>query len=104
MLVAALAVVANDADTALSAQLPVPINDPLNEPVFICAEDDTTPDGNIVGAYDADVANDAVAGVNVMLVAALAVVANDELTALLAQLPVPTNVPIKEPLKLPVLI
>ena len=34
--------------------------------------------GNIVGAYDADVANDAVVGTNVIEVAALAVVANDE--------------------------
>ncbi len=49
-------------------------------------------------------ASDAVAGVNVILDAALAVVANDDETALFAQLDVPVNVPVNEPLKLPVLI
>ena len=51
----------------------------------------------MVGANDADVANDDVNGVNVIDVAADAVVAKDALTAVLAS-------PINEPVKLPVLI
>jgi hypothetical protein len=47
--VAAEAVVANDEEIALLAQLLVPINvpvnDPLNEPVLICWELDTVPTG-----------------------------------------------------------
>ncbi len=61
-------------------------------------DDDTIPVGSIVGANDADVANDAVLGVNVILVAALAVI------AFAAQLLVPTKFPVNDPLKLPVLI
>ena len=92
----------------------VPINEPVNEPVFICDELDTTPLGNVAfTAYDdvianeavlgikvilvaalAVVLNDAVEGMNVMLVAALAVVLNDELIALLAQLLVPNSEPV----------
>ena len=57
-----------DADTALVAQLDVPINVPVNEPVklpvLICVDEDTNPLGNIVGAKEA-------------VVAKLAVVAND---------------------------
>lgn len=34
----------------------VPVNEPLNEPVFICAELDTVPDGSMVGANEADMA------------------------------------------------
>lgn len=64
MLVAALAV------TAFCAQLLVPVNSPVNEPVndpvLICAELETIPAGNMVGAYDA-------------LVAKLAVPCNDPL-------------------------
>ena len=49
-----------DADTALVAQLDVPINVPVNDPVklpvLICVEEDTTPLGNMVGANDAVVA------------------------------------------------
>lgn len=63
-----------------------------------------TPIGSIVGAYDADVEKDAVVGVNVILVAALAVVANDADVTLLAQLLVPIKVPVNEPEKLPVFI
>lgn len=96
---------------------------PLNEPVLICWELLTSPLGNIVGAYEADVANEAVAGVNVIDVAALAVVENDadvgvnviEVAAdavvandaditLLAQLLVPINSPVNDPLNDPVLI
>jgi len=108
MEVAALAVDAKEDDTVLFAQLDVPIktpvNDPLNEPVLICVEDDTVPTGSTVGANDAEVANDAVAGVNVIEVAALAVDAKDDDTALLAQLEVPINVPTNDPLNEPVLI
>jgi hypothetical protein len=54
------------------------------------------------------VANDAVAGVNVIDVAADAVVAKEEETALLAQLLVPNNdplwIPINDPVNDPVLI
>jgi phage/plasmid primase-like uncharacterized protein len=99
--------------TALLAQLlvpiSVPVNDPLKLPVLICADDDTVPEGNIVGANEADVANDAVVGINVILVAADAVVANDAVTGvnvidvaadadteLLAQLDVPNSEPVKE--------
>ena len=55
----------------------------MNEPVLICAELETVPIG--IGAYDADVAN-------------------EEEIALLAQLEVPINVPVNDPLKDPVLI
>ena len=50
------------------------------------------------------VANDAVDGVNVMEVAALAVVAKELLIALDAQLDVPIKVPVNDPLNEPVLI
>jgi hypothetical protein len=92
--VAADAVVANELEIALLAQLAVPnveplcvpINDPVNEPVLICAELDTVPVGNPLGiTYDA-------------------VVANEEEIALLAQLPVPVNEPVNEPVNDPVLI
>lgn len=86
MLVAALAVVANEELTELDAQLEVPSNVPVNEPVklpvLICTELDTTPLGNMVGA-------------------------NEALTATLelcAQLAVPVNVPTNEPVNDPVLI
>jgi hypothetical protein len=65
--------------------------------VLIWVELLTIPAGNIVGANDAVVANDDVNGVNVIDVAADAVVANDALTAVLAS-------PINDPVKLPVLI
>ena len=55
----------------------VPINEPVNDPVLICKELLTIPLGNIVGAKDAEVANDAVSGVNVIDVAADDVSAND---------------------------
>jgi hypothetical protein len=48
--------------------------------------------------------NEPVLTVNVMDVAAEAVVANDEEIALLAQLLVPINVPVNDPLNDPVLI
>ena len=82
----------------------------MNEPVLICVELDTVPVGNCVDeeiipagkpegyTYDAVVANDAVLGVNVMDVAALAVM------ALFAQLLVPVNDPTNEPVNEPVLI
>ncbi len=92
--VAADAVVENDALTAVLAS---PINDPVKDPVLIWVELLTIPAGNIVGANDAVVANDDVNGVNVIDVAADAVVANDALTAVLAS-------PINDPVKLPVLI
>ncbi len=50
--VAADAVVANDALTAVLAS---PINDPVKDPVLICKELLTIPDGSIVGANDAEV-------------------------------------------------
>jgi hypothetical protein len=49
-------------------------------------------------------ANDAVVGMNVMDVAADAVVANELDTALFAQLLVPVNTPANDPLNDPVLI
>lgn len=51
-------------------------------------------------------ANDAVAGVNVILVAALAVVVNELLIALFAQLPVPNTEPVipRVTFKLPVIL
>ena len=71
--VAAEAVVANDDDIALFAQLEVPnnapVNEPVNEPVLICEELDTNPLGLLVivshvlaapDTYDAVTANDAV--------------------------------------------
>jgi hypothetical protein len=66
--VAADAVVENDAEVIL----------PLKLPVLICRELLTIPAGNIVGANDAEVANDDVNGVNVIDVAADAVSANDD--------------------------
>jgi hypothetical protein len=50
------------------------------------------------------VANDADVGINVIDVAADAVVLNELLIALLAKLPVPSKVPVNEPEKLPVFI
>ena len=50
----------------------------VNTPVLICKELLTIPAGNIVGANDAEVANDDVNGVNVIDVAADAVSANDD--------------------------
>jgi len=92
MEVAAEAVVANDADVIL----------PLNDPVLICCELETVPAGKPDGkTYDAVVAKDAVAGINVIEVAALAVTANDEvaanelLTTPVIPLPLPLN-PIDE--------
>lgn len=55
-------------------------------------------------AADAVVANDAVDGVNVIEVAAEAVIAKELDIALLAQLDVPINVPVNEPVNEPVLI
>lgn len=139
---AVAAVVANDEEIAFVAQLlvptNVPVNDPLNEPVLICTELETTPDGSIVGAKDAEVANDAVVAIDddtaqllvptntpvndpvnepvlicseeettpvgSMVGAYDAVVANDEEIALVAQLPVPINIPVNDPLNEPVLI
>ena len=50
----------------------------MNEPVLIWVELDTIPIGNPDGfTYDEVVANDAVLGVKVILVAALAVVENE---------------------------
>jgi hypothetical protein len=84
------AVVANDALITLLAQLLVPISVPVNEPlklpVLICSDDDTTPLGNISGAKDADVANDAVVLLE-ELIENDADVANED---------VPVNAPINE--------
>jgi hypothetical protein len=66
--VAADDVSANDAEVIL----------PLKLPVLICKELLTIPAGNMVGAKDADVANDDVNGVNVIDVAADDVSANDD--------------------------
>lgn len=78
---------AYEADVALFAQLLVPINapvkEPLNEPVLICSELDTTPTGNPLG------------NTNEAVIALDAVDANDA---------VPAKVPANDPLKLPVLI
>ena len=68
--VAADAVVANDADVML----------PLKLPVLIWIELLTIPLGNMVGANDAEVANDDVNGVNVIDVAADDVSANDDVS------------------------
>jgi hypothetical protein len=76
------------------------LNDPVKEPVkgslnvVNCRELETTPAGNVavaLSAYDAVVAKEAVDGVNVIDVAAEAVVANELDTALLAQLLVPKS-------------
>jgi len=101
--VAADAVVANDAEVIL----------PLKLPVLICRELLTIPAGNMVGANDADVANDDVNGVNVIDVAADAVVANDDVSGVnvidvaadavvandaeMAVLASPINDPVKDP-------
>jgi hypothetical protein len=53
-----------------------------------CVDEDTTLAGNMVGANDADVANDDVNGVNVIDLAADAVVANDAEVILPLKLPV----------------
>ena len=55
-------------------------------------------------AAEAVVAKEAVAGVNVIDVAAEAVIAKELDIALLAQLDVPINVPVNEPVNEPVLI
>jgi hypothetical protein len=68
----------------------------VNEPVLICSELLTIPVGNIVGAKDADVAKDADCGVNVIDVAADAVVANDDESTLVAN-KIPVNDPLNEP-------
>ena len=79
-------------DAQLLVPVKVPVNDPVKEPVLICSELDTTPTGNMVGANEAVVAKDAVAGVKVILVAALAVVANEDDIAVVA---LPLNDPVK---------
>lgn len=74
---------ANDADVAtLLVPVRFPTNDPLKDPVLICAEDDTTPLGKTVGANEAEIALDADC----------------------AQLAVPINMPVNDPLNDPVLI
>jgi hypothetical protein len=87
----------------------------VNDPVLTAKVMDVAADD--VSAYDAELtvpftndavlANEAVTGTNVIEVAAEAVVAKDELIALLAQLLVPKVdplwVPINDPVKLPVL-
>jgi len=60
----------------------------VNTPVLICKELLTIPAGNMVGANDAEVANDDVNGVNVIDLAADAVVANDAEVILPLKLPV----------------
>jgi hypothetical protein len=82
-----------------------PTNEPVKEPVLICAELDTVP--ATIGAHDADVANEAVAGVNVIELAALAVVANEAVAgvnvmlvaaeAVVAKLLDPNSKPVNEP-------
>jgi hypothetical protein len=105
--------VATEEETALLAQLLVPVkvptNEPLNDPVLICTELLTNPTGMpvsddhavdpiaCVGAHDADIANEAVVTVD-------AVTANEEEITLFAQLEVPISVPVNEPLNEPVLI
>jgi hypothetical protein len=86
--VAALAVIACDAllinptYDPLNDPLWIPTNEPVNEPVLICWELLTVPAGNPAGkTYDEVTANDAVDGVNVILVAADAVVANEDVVA-----------------------
>ena len=110
---AVAAVVANDDDIALLAQLLVPVNEPMNDPVNdpvltanvmdVAADAEVTvPTTFVAATYDAVVANDAVLGVNVIDVAADAVVANEEETTLLAQLLVPNNDPLWIPTNDPV--
>ncbi len=82
ILVAALAVVANEELTELDAQLEVPVNtptnEPVNDPVLICTELLTNPLGSVTGANDALVANDAE-------------------TVFVAQLEVPSKLPVNPP-------
>ena len=67
----------------------------MNEPVLICTDDDTVPIGNPEGyTYDDVVAYDAVDGTKVILVAADAVVANEELITFCAHELVPNNEPV----------
>lgn len=116
--VAALAVVANEADITLLAQLAVPSNEPMCDPVkepvngsvntLNCVDEDIIFGGMVaLAAKDAVIANDAVEGINVIDVAALAVVANEALITFCAQLAVPNVeplcVPINEPVNDPVL-
>ena len=123
--VAADAVVANDADIGVNvidvAADDVVANDadvmlPLKLPVLIWIELLTIPLGNMVGANDAEVANDDVSGVNVIDVAADDVVANDDVSGVNvidvaadavvandAEIAVLAS-PINDPVKLPVLI
>jgi hypothetical protein len=117
--VAADAVVAKDAEVTLLAQLAVPNvdplrtprNDPVKEPVkgrvseLNCSELETVPAGTVAEAFSAKlavVAKEAVDGVNVMDVAADAVVAKDAETTLLAQLAVPNVEPLRTPRNEPV--
>jgi len=81
---------ANEAVTALDAQLLVPnddpvnmpTNEPVNDPVLICRELLTVPAGSPDGnTYDDVIAKEAVDGTNVIEVAAEAVVANEEVVA-----------------------
>ena len=75
---------------------------PSNKSAFVAYEDVIA--NEEVTLLDDDIENEAVVGVNVILVAADAVVANEELIALVAQLLVPITVPVNDPLNEPVLI
>ena len=110
--------VAKDAEVALFAQLAVPNveplrtprNDPVKEPVkgrvneLNCSELETVPAAAdaAFSAKLAVVAKEAVDGVNVMDVAADAVVAKDAEVTLLAQLAVPNVEPLRTPRNDPV--
>lgn len=94
--VAALAVVAKEAEPNREP-VKEPVKDPVPEPDTENATDAVLAEFTVpafVSAYDAVVEQDAVVGVKVMLVAALAVVAYEA---------EPNNDPVKEPVKDPVL-
>ena len=97
--------------TALLAQLLVPnrepTNDPVNEPVLIWVEPETVPLGrNAVTCVDEDTV---LVGSNSLTCAELDTVPEgspdaskyDALIALVAQLPVPVNTPVNDPLYVP---
>ena len=93
---------AKDADTAFVAQLLVPNNDPVMLPDTFNDPVTSNPSGKLTNPAT-DSANDDVTayeeetGVNVMLVAADAVVAKDDDIAFVAQLLVPNNDPVMLP-------
>lgn len=93
--VAADAVVANDAEPN-NDPVKIPLNDPVNDPLLTCAEL-VTMFGGKFNAKEAVLANEAVAGINVIDVAAEAVVAN-EADPNIDPVKIPLNEPVNDPL------